>query len=226
LITESKKVNLKLDWASHAAAEYACKNWHYSKSMPCGKIVKIGVWENGKFIGVVLFGRGANNHIAMPYDLEQTECVELVRVALTEHLSAVTRIIAIAIRILKIYMPKLRLLVSMADPEQNHHGGIYQGGGWVYVGTTKPAREMIVSGKIMHGRTATSLFGTTKGLKQTKAHYKHKYLFPLDREMKKKITYLKKPYPKRHKQAMTSAQEEQRRCDTDHDAPLLLTHAR
>jgi hypothetical protein len=41
-----RKVDLKLDWATHAAAKYACENWHYSKCSPSPltKPVKIGVW--------------------------------------------------------------------------------------------------------------------------------------------------------------------------------------
>ena len=50
---------LKLDWCSHEAARWAVEHWHYSKSMPTPPVVKIGVWEDERFIGVVLFSRGA-----------------------------------------------------------------------------------------------------------------------------------------------------------------------
>ena len=40
----SNKSDLHLNWASHQAALYACQKWHYSKSLPTGKLVKIGVW--------------------------------------------------------------------------------------------------------------------------------------------------------------------------------------
>ena len=84
----SSKVGLKLDWATHEAAKYACTNWHYSKCMPVGKIVKIGVWEDKKFIGVVLYSYGANNNASKSFGLTQYECCELTRVALTSHQSA------------------------------------------------------------------------------------------------------------------------------------------
>lgn len=51
-------VDLKIDWATYAAAKYACENWHYSKSIPKSKLVKIGAWEDGSFIGVVIFLMG------------------------------------------------------------------------------------------------------------------------------------------------------------------------
>lgn len=109
------KVNLKLDWCSYEAAKYAVENWHYSKSCPVGKTAKIGVWENDEFIGCVLFSYGSNQHLGKVHGLTMFQCVELVRIALKEHLSAVSRIIAISIKMLKKAFPKLELLVSYAD---------------------------------------------------------------------------------------------------------------
>ena len=71
-----EKVDLKVDWATYEASKYACENWHYSRVTPVGKLVKVGAWENSKFIGVVLFGRGANNNMLKPFGLNQDEgCV-------------------------------------------------------------------------------------------------------------------------------------------------------
>lgn len=188
---------LKIDWATHEAAKYAVENWHYSESMPAGKLVKVGAWENGKFIGVVLFGRGANNNIGKPYRLEQTAACELVRIALTKHITPVSKIAAIAMRFLKANSPGLRLIISYADPLQGHHGGIYQAGNWIYCGTSQAQQEVMHNGKIMHKRTANSLFGTIKGMQKSPIMWKHKYLMPLDNEMRKQILPLAKPYPKR-----------------------------
>jgi hypothetical protein len=191
------KVELKIDWATHEAAKYAVENWHYSESMPAGKLVKVGAWENGKFIGVVLFGRGANNNIGKPYRLDQTAACELVRIALTKHIMPVSKIAAIAMRFLKANSPGLRLIISYADPLQGHHGGIYQAGNWIYCGTSQAQQEVMHNGKIMHKRTANSLFGTIKGMQKSPIMWKHKYLMPLDNEMRKRILPLSKPYPKR-----------------------------
>lgn len=197
------KVDLKIDWATHEAAKYAVENWHYSKCLPAGKLVKVGVWESGKFTGVIIFGRGANNNIAKPYGLSQMECCELVRIALTKHSTPVSRIAAFAIRFLKAQSPGLKLIVSYADPEQGHHGGIYQAGNWVYTGKTKggTAQLKMPNGKIIHKRSAMSLFGTcdarTLNAEWTENRDKHKYLMPLDTETRKKVLPLSKPYPKR-----------------------------
>lgn len=193
--------NLRLDWATHEAAKYACEKWHYSKCLPPSKSVKIGVWEDGRFVGVVVFGVGATRRLLSPYGLTPEEGCELVRVAFTDHRSQITRIIAIAIKLLIRKCPKLRLIVSFADPAEGHHGGIYQGGNWIYSGTTDPTKFPIVSGKIIHPRQMSRLV-KRDGLKRGSVPYvikpgKHRFLMPLDAAMKNKIETFRKPYPKR-----------------------------
>lgn len=208
------KVDLKIDWASHEAAKYACLNWHYAKAVPVGKLVKVGAWENGNFIGCVIFGRGANNNMLKPFGLNADEGCELVRIALNKHLSPVSKILSFSLKFLKKQSTKLKLVVSYADADQNHHGGIYQATNWIYDGLKKAGTmsAFIINGKKTHPKSVHS-----KGIKQNinavKKHLdpnatifitkgKHRYLMPLDNEIKKQIQLLAKPYPKRDKQAI------------------------
>lgn len=193
---------LHIDWASHDAAKYACENWHYSKCLPVGKLVKVGAWEYGKFVGVVLFGRGANKSLGTPYGLDQSNVCELVRIALTNHTSPVSRIMTIATKLLAKSQPSLRLVVSFADKEQQHHGGIYQAANWIYTGETTPADEYIYKGKRWHGRAFRKSHGShtqyiNKGLQIVSGSSKHRYLMPLDKAMHAQIQSLARPYPKR-----------------------------
>lgn len=213
------KVELRVDWATHEAAKYACEHWHYSRCLPVGKLVKVGAWEAGKFIGVVLFGRGANNNMLAPFGLDQDDGCELVRIALTKHQSPVSQIVAQAIKFLKRQSNNLRIIVSYADPEQGHHGGIYQAGNWIYTGASAKAVKVFYKGKWSHKKTVDDA-----GVDQTNLHKKivagkHRYLMPLDDEMREQILPLVKPYPKRAKQAMTPVQGEQRQGGTDPHAP-------
>jgi len=160
-------------------------------------MVKVGVWEDSVFIGCVLFSRGANNNIGSPYNLKQIEAAELTRIALNKHTAPVTKIVSIALKFLQRNSPGLRLIISYADPLKGHHGGIYQGGGWIYCGASQAQREVMHAGLVMHKRTANALFGTIKGMMKSPVMWKHKYLMPLDAEMRKQIMPLAKPYPKR-----------------------------
>jgi hypothetical protein len=223
------KADLRIDWATHAAAKYACENWHYSGCLPAGKLVKVGAWESGKFIGVVLFGRGANNRMASAYQLGQDEACELVRIALTKHQSPVSRIAAQAMRFLKKQSDGLRLIVSYADPKQGHHGGIYQAGNWTYQGRSQAQRELLINGVFTHKRSAHAKYGTAspekitamsgKKVEWAPVEWKHVYLMPLDADMRARILPLAKPYPKRAKQAMDGIQPLQRQGGTDPHAP-------
>jgi hypothetical protein len=200
------KSDLKIDWATHAAAKHACLNWHYSGCLPAGKLVKVGAWESKRFIGAVLFGRGATPNLGSPYKLDQDECVELVRIALTKHRVAVSRIVSLAIKFLRKENPGLRLIVSFADQSQGHHGGIYQAGNWIYSGEGTAAKFYKIRGKLTHPRSigAKGLVQNIIGARKIDPNAsvveipgKHRYLMPLDDEMRKQIEPLRKPYPKR-----------------------------
>ena len=150
---KTQEANLKLDWCNYKMAKYAVQNWHYSKSMPTPPHNLIGVWEYNKFIGVVIFSRGATNNIGKPYNLKQSEVCELTRVALSKHTTPVTRIVSIAIKILKRHNPGIKLIISFADQNQNHKGTIYKAGNWLRAGET--AKSFIYidkNGKRFHPR--------------------------------------------------------------------------
>lgn len=187
-------------------------HWHYSKRMPRSKEAHIGVWEDGAFIGALIFGGGANHHLASSYGLDPVQACELLRVALTNHVSPVSQIAAIALRMVRRSFTGLRLVISFADPDEGHMGTIYQAGNWLYFGTTNPADEFLVHGKKWHGRalrstlvTAGMTQGTTLERARTadpdaqivKGSAKHRYLYPLDDAMRAQLTRLAKPYPKR-----------------------------
>ena len=102
--------------------------------------------------------------------------------------------------------PGLRLIVSFADMSQGHHGGIYQAGNWIYTGQGSSAKFYIIHGRLTHPRTL-GLAGLVQNLEGAKKRDpnasvvivpgKHRYLMPLDTEMREKILPLARPYPKR-----------------------------
>ena len=198
--------DLQLDWCAYEAAKYAVENWHYSETMPSGKTLKIGVWEDDQFIGVVIYSRGATANIGKPYNLDQTEVCELTRVALNEHETAVSRVLSISRKLLTDKCPGLKLVVSYADPEQNHDGSIYQADNWVYEGSMSTESYIKINGKVRHRRSCHSKFGTSSvpklkqklgatNVERVSVEGKHKYLKPLTDKMNRKIQQLAKPYP-------------------------------
>ena len=123
------------------------------------------------------------------------------------HVNPVSKMVSIAVKMLKKQSPGLRLIVSYADPEQGHIGGIYQAGNWTYTGVGKSKNGYIkIKGQTYHKKTIYGRYGSAKPsyLKTLgiDAEYvspadKLKYLMPLDDEMRKQICRLQKPYPKK-----------------------------
>lgn len=169
--------------------------------MPVGKLVKCGVWEKGNYIGVIIYGMGANKDLLKPFDLTQSQGCELVRIALNRHENSVSRMISISLKMIKKFCPGIKLIVSFADKEQGHYGGIYQATNWIYTGVTNSADEYLYKSKRWHGRAFRKSFGSHKkfigkGLKIVKGSQKHRYLMPLTEDLRKRILPMSKPYPK------------------------------
>lgn len=156
-MNSTKKPLLKLDWCTYEAAKHAVLHWHYSKAMPSGKLVKIGVWENGEFKGAIIFGLGANAHISKMFP-PFIGC-ELVRIALRKHDHEVTRMVSIAIKMLKKLCPELAFVVSYADRDQGHEGAIYKAGNWLKHGVIKD-QCMELFGQKVHPRTVVAKYGS------------------------------------------------------------------
>ena len=203
-------MNLRLDFCSRSAADFACKAWHYSRSMPAGRLVTIGAWEHQQFIGAIVFGRGASSEIGSPFSLAQDAVCELCRVALAPHRAPTSKIVSIAVRLLRTQSPGLRLIVSYADPERGHHGGIYAAMNWLYAGTTNRESNIQINGHLFHPRTVTSRYGT-RAIAWLREHVatdaanirtagKHRYVLPLDDDMRRRLAARVQPYPKRPKE--------------------------
>src|SRR5687767_6743830 len=130
-------MSLRLDFCSREAATFAVKAWHYSHSMPAGRLVCVGAWEFDRYIGCLVFGRGASSELATPFGLRQEQICELCRIALSAHHAPVSRILSIAIRLLRKQSPNLRAIISYSDPEHGHDGrGVYAAAGWMFIGAT------------------------------------------------------------------------------------------
>lgn len=186
---------------SYEAAAYAVKSWHYSKKMPAGKCYRLGVWEDDKFVGALVFAWGANKSLSSPYGLQMTECVELVRVACRRHILPITKFVSMAIKKLKSDNPGIRLIISFADSHQGHVGTIYQAGNWFFLGETAPKFDYkMPDNSILNRRayTGKGFNGTVRplpsGATKVNSPPKLRYAMPLDKSMRRQIAKMSLPY--------------------------------
>ena len=98
----------------------------------------------------------------------------------------------------------MKMIVSYADPEQDHHGGVYQATNWIYLGITKGAKHFKSDkGFNIHSKSlCTGNKGlATKLLKEGKIisvkKYKHKYIYPLEKNLWNIYKKQSKQYPTR-----------------------------
>lgn len=197
---------LTLFRASHALARQAIQQWHYSGTLPAAGLDCYGVREGQRFVGVVVFGMGANPRLASPFGLARHEVRELVRVALADNRRYPTSaVIALCLDALHRERPELRLCVSYADPTHGHIGTLYQAGNWIYLGRTPATRVLWLHGRRMHSRSVFQRYRTCRlGWLQThvdpqaRGSYdppKYRYAYPFDSQMRRRLRRLRQPYP-------------------------------
>jgi|TARA_R100000093_G_scaffold70867_3_gene45040 hypothetical protein len=121
--------------------------YHYSHIMPDNSFECFAGYYGDKLAGVVVFGNGANNatFTALIPDIGLKNCRELTRLWSPDGMPKNTesRLIKESVKLL----PKeVCMVVSFADPSQNHQGTIYQATNFYYCGMSK-ANKMLTNGK-------------------------------------------------------------------------------
>lgn len=195
---------MKLTKASNKAIRHACTHYHYSKSVPVNPFAFNVFNDLGEWCGCILYSLGANPNLGKPYGLYNGQVIELTRMALNGKQESTSKALALSIKLLKKYLPLVKMIISFADANQNHIGTIYQATNWYYTGKGKSTPEYYLNGRWIHQRQLGSLgYKVTwagKNLKTRQCLDKYRYLFPLDKIMVLKCKQLSQPYPKKETQ--------------------------
>ena len=202
---------MKITIATADAINHACIYYHYAHCVP---IVEIGfnVYnDSNEWCGVICYGFGATPNISRPFDKWAGQVIELVRVALNgkQGHGKTSQAVAMTLKEIPKLLPAVDIIVSYADLDQDHAGTLYQATNWIYTGLVNEGTRgaFIINGKKTHPKSCHS-----KGWKQsllwirenvdpeatefiTKG--KHKYIYPLDKKMRKRLQILSVPYPKK-----------------------------
>ena len=196
-----------LTFANRYAMDFACKKFHYTEKVPAGIVIGYNVYsEKEEWCGCIIYGTGTSPYIASPYNKWQGQVLELVRIALNGKQNNVSKPLSVSLKLIKKDIPLLDLVVSYADANQKHHGGIYQATNWIYIGEFAREKGIKIKGEIIHRRTVSSRYGNCRmgwlrenvdpNAKKIDGKPKFKYLYPLNNNMKEKVKDLSKPYPK------------------------------
>lgn len=138
-------------------ASWWCKNFHYSGTLPMNAIVFECI-EFGKRVGIIAFGTGSLSRNGYAVAPNVDVAWELVRVAMKDHTTQVSAFVKLALRSLRKIKPEIDAIMSYADSGQNHRGGIYKAGGWIYLGESN-ATSMMIHGVKVHVRSVVGRYG-------------------------------------------------------------------
>lgn len=194
----------------HDAASLV-RRFHYS-ARAAAAVQAVGTWH----LPGGLFGDRGEAVAACAFSIPPTRwsenVLELSRLVRAEGvaLPPLSGLIAATVRFLK-QTKKADLLVSFADAQQRHHGGIYQAASWNYDGQRERAMDgLIIDGTFHAGRSCNSRWGTRSPVKLRlvlphsviEPHYdegKHLYWKSVTKEgarMAERLGLKVAPYPK------------------------------
>lgn len=204
----TKDVKIVVKPVSHHIASKTVIEYHYSGCMSACSLA-LGLFVDDMLSGVAVFGHPVGRHAvgSISHYVSNGEVWELTRLVVLPHLgkNSESRFIARCIKYIKKFNPKIKCLLSYADEEQNHKGGIYQATNWIYQGLMPgDAHWHHLEGEKLHPRTVFAKYGTLKEaeLKKIDPNYyrtplgkKHRYVYPLKKGLK--IMGSIKRYPKK-----------------------------
>lgn len=186
--------------ASAKAVDYACKHFHYAKTVP-QSLYAFNVYnDKDEWCGCIVYGGGANNNLAKSFGLNSGEVLELERVALNGKQEYTSKAVSMTLRELHHMNPLCRIVVSYADHRQGHLGTIYQATNWIYLGKVITGdTQYYYKGKWVHHRTmrhAKNFDELVKTLPKRKNSNKFKYIWVFDKKERRKWQEKALPYPK------------------------------
>jgi hypothetical protein len=167
-------------------------NKHYAKRIPSISYA-FGLYDEGNLVGVCTFGYPPN------YNYNEGKCVfedyrcltlELNRLVVNDGLPKNSLSFFVS-RCLK-QLPKPSCIVSYADPNNGHHGYIYQATNWIYTGVSTPKHRYIFEdGSEFDIRRGIDKKGTVVDKVLLEPTHRYLYLNGNKRDLRKMISDLK-----------------------------------
>lgn len=191
---------MRITKANRNAVQYACKYFHYAKSVPATQYAYNVYNNDDEWYGVILYGGGANNNLPTFFKLNTGEVLELERVALNGKQEQTSKAVAMTLKQLHKDNPLVQIVVSYSDHRQKHIGTIYQATNWIYLGISKTSdTQYFYNGKWTHERTINGKSNRDELksiLPKRENSNKFKYIFVFDKKLRKQYLKQALPYPK------------------------------
>lgn len=186
---------------------------HYMHTSPQGAKIAFGIFLDGLCLGVVIFGyssaTAAKIEKLVP-DLPRNQYLEMQRMWISDKLGHNTESYCLAEVMRQLKGINVKLVVTHAGGCKNDCGIVYQAAAWLYFGRDKCDDFYLTTTGEYKNSCAALRFGriSAKGkTKQDIGHelfgpgeaiksWRYKYVYPLDRGLRRKLAKLSLPYPK------------------------------
>ena len=185
-------------------------NRHYARRI-CPMTYSFGLFDSDKLIGVCVFGTSANRN---NNSIGEYKIIELNRLFVEDN--AGKNVLSYFVSKCLKMLPSPIVVFSYADPNNGHHGYIYQATNWLYLGQghrqdgrrDTGITQFVKDGKMYHAKTVSEMIGSSSKEVAEKNGFirlflppKHKYCYLIGTKREKKdminsIKYPILPYPK------------------------------
>ena len=186
-------------------AESLISKFHYHRKVRRGDSLAIGLFLKERIVGVATYGRPVRDGIVASInktcgtELEAKQVFELTRLVLIDGLPkcSATWFLSKSFKFIK-ELGKIRLLVAYSDTTQQHSGLVYRAGSWIHIGTTYPnyhyrnsKNELVTRSQAARlakevGRDENT-YAAEIGLIPELEKFKHKFVYPIDKELRKPL---------------------------------------
>jgi len=199
---------------NYETAANMVETYHYAHRVP-SIVVSIGMYVDDVLAGCITYGIPPNRNVLACCGEEYIpNALELNRLFIHDWAgrNSESWLIGQSFSMLRNNWPDRHILVSYADPIQDHAGYIYRATNWLYTGTggATPS-EVIVNGRKISEKHLYNLYGTHKRdalikigltIEEVPVEGKHRYVYFLGskkqrKELRAALRWPVLPYPKR-----------------------------
>lgn len=201
---------------SRADAKLLVVNNHYMKTFPSGSKIHLGIFDKdtNKVVGVCVLGYSSSTEtkvLNIANNLSKDELIEMQRLWISDDYghNSESYVLAQVMDLLK-SKTNLKVVITHAGGCKNDCGIVYQASAWLYFGKdecndfylTKKGEYKNLIASLRFGRVSAK--GKTKqqigeelfGEGEIIESFRYRYLFPLHKGIRRRLSKISKPFPK------------------------------
>ncbi len=147
-----------------------------------------GIHESNNLVAMVKFSPVVRKEVAVSIGLDQNTAIELDRLAIHpdhQYKNFASHILSRVVR--KFRKSQYQAIVSFADTEQGHHGGVYRASNWIHISDSSTSYYYIRNDEIMNKKTlynnavksglTEKQYAESNNWSKVKTGIKHKFVY-------------------------------------------------